>query len=60
MSCLLQEKSEGFLLGRLKKTKSMFSPILKEIEYSSHPNKRGAPNKRGNGKILAKVGIESI
>ena len=30
------------------------------IKYSSDPNKRGAPNKRGNGKISAKVGMKNV
>ena len=28
--------------------------------YSSDPNKRGAPNKRGDGKISTKIGMKNI
>ena len=29
-------------------------------KYSCDPNKRGAPNKRGDGKISTKIGIKTI
>ena len=28
--------------------------------YSSDPNKRGAPNKRGDGKISTKIGLKNV
>ena len=37
-----------------------FLDFFLRLNYSSDPNKRGAPNKRGDGKISTKIGLKNI
>ena len=50
----------GHLSKILTHKEIFYLDLWDKYDYSSDPNKRGAPNKRGDGKFSIKIGIKNI